>query len=245
MKVKATPKKSRPVALVTGSGKGLGAATARRLAEDGYTVVIHYFSDEAAAARTLAAVRRPAPDSSMLQADLREATQAHAMIRLVVDRYSRLDLLVNNIGGFIYKPLAQTTAADWNDVIGTNLNATFYLCAAAVPIMRKQRRGRIINFGAVDAGRMVVRPKTTPYYIAKTGVIMLTKQLAADNARYGITVNAISPGILESSVVKLKTPTGRNVQFSEIIDAIRFLTSAQAAHINGANLEVAGGFTFE
>lgn len=236
--------KTHPVALVTGAAKGLGAAIAKQLAKDGYTVIVHYFHSEKEATTLVRGLRRTNMNASMLCADLRDPKEAQSMIQLIIQRYGRLDVVVNNVGGFIFTPLAQTTAADWQEVMGTNLNATFFVCNAVIPQMRKQGNGRIINFGAVDAARMTVRPRTTPYYIAKTGIIMLTKQLAADNAKFGITVNTVSPGILESSVVKLPTPSGRYVQFKDITHAISFLVTPESHAINGTNIEIADGFIF-
>lgn len=234
-----------PVALVTGSAKGVGATIASQLARDGYTVVVHYHSSSKDAERTLKKIREISPNSSMLAANIRVQTEREQFVRLVYERYGRIDVLVNTVGNFIYTPLAQTTVNAWRDVFETNLEATLFLSQLVLPIMRTQQHGRIINFGAVSADRMIVRPNTTPYYIAKTGVIMLTKQLAQENARYGITVNAVSPGILESSVVKLKTPTGRYIQFSDIARVVSFLVHPESQAINGANIEVADGFRFE
>lgn len=233
------------VALVTGAAKGVGAAIALRLAHDGYTIIVHYHSSSKDAEATLKKIRVVAPTSSMVSADIRKQKEREQLVRLVMKRYGRIDVLVNTVGNFIYTPLANTSVDAWRDVMESNLEATMFLSQLVLPIMRKQRSGRIINFGAVSADRMVVRPHTTPYYIAKTGVIMLTKQLAHDNAKYGITVNAISPGILESSVVKLKTPTGKYVQFADIARTIAFLVQPESQAINGANIEVADGFKFE
>ncbi len=238
-------KLSSPVAIVTGSAKGVGAAIATQLARDGYTVVVHYRSSRRDAERTLKRIRALRPESSLLSADISAQSEREQLVGLAFKRYGRIDVLVNAVGNFIYAPLEKTTVAAWKDVFETNLDATLFLSQLVIPVMRKQKHGRIINFGAVSADRMVVRPRTTPYYIAKTGVIMLTKQLAADNARYGITVNAISPGILESSVVKLKTPTGKYVRFSDISRVVSFLVRPESQAINGANIEVADGFHFE
>ncbi|PIW36489.1 MAG: bifunctional dihydropteridine reductase/dihydrofolate reductase TmpR [Candidatus Kerfeldbacteria bacterium CG15_BIG_FIL_POST_REV_8_21_14_020_45_12] len=233
------------VAVVTGAAKGVGAAIAKRLVTADLAVVIHYHTSEADAKKTLAQLRRVNPDCAMLPANLRETKQAEQLINLVMERYGRIDLLINNVGNFIYKPLARTSIEDWNDVIETNLTATFSLCQAVLPQMRQQKYGRIVNVGQVDAARMVIRPKTTPYAIAKTGVVMLTKQLAFDNAKFGIRVNAISPGIVETSVVKLKTPTGTLVPVEDIANAVAYLVADESTQVNGANLEVANGFTFE
>lgn len=108
--------------------------------------------------------------------------------------------------------------------------------------MQKKKWGRIINFGCVGADNLTIREKTTPYYIAKSGVIMLTKVLAYEYAKYGITINSISPGILQTSVAKPKTPTGKFAEFEDIINAVNFLLKDDSSYINGANLEVAGGW---
>lgn len=233
-----------PIALVTGAAKGVGATIAEQLARDGYTVVVHYHSSTADAERTLKAIRTHQPASSMIAADIRSQKERKQLVNLVLKRYGRIDVLVNTVGNFIFTPLAQTSVDVWRDVLETNLEATMFLSQLVLPQMRKQKYGRIVNFGAVSADRMIARPRTTPYYIAKTGVIILTKQLAEDNAKYGITVNAISPGILESSVVKLKTPTGKYIRFNDIARTVSFVVQPESQAINGANIEVAGGFKF-
>lgn len=230
--------------MVAGGARGLGAALVWHLAKNDWTVVIHYLTSKGAATNLLTKIRRLTPNSMALAADLREAQQARQLINSIWQNYQQLDLVVNNVGNFIYKPLSKTSPEEWNDVIGTNLNATFYACHYALPLMRRRQCGHIINFAAVDAGRLTTRAKTTPYYIAKTGVTMLTKQLAADNASYGIRVNAIAPGILQSSVVKLPTPTKKYVQFADIARVVDFLLAPQNINVNGATVEVAGGFKF-
>ncbi len=234
----------KKIALVTGAAKGVGKTIAQKLVQDGYTVVVHYFSSADDASKTVQSLQRTAPDSSMIQGNLRDATAAESMVSLVIERYGRIDLLVNNVGNFIYKPLAKTTLEEWNDVIETNLTATFLLCSLVLPSMRTQKSGVIINIGQVDAARMQIRPMTTPYAIAKTGILMLTKQLAFDNAKKGIRINAISPGIIETAKTKLQTPTETYISPDAIADAVSYLSGEQSTSVNGANLEVADGFTF-
>ena len=108
--------------------------------------------------------------------------------------------------------------------------------------MKKKKWGRIINFGCVAADSLTVRKNTTPYYIAKTGVIMLTKVLAYEYAKFAITVNSVSPGILKTSVAKPPTPSGGYAQFEDIENAINFILSPASGYLNGANIEVAGGW---
>ena len=108
--------------------------------------------------------------------------------------------------------------------------------------MKKKGWGRIINFGCVAGDSITVRKNTTPYYIAKTGIIMLTKTFAYEYAKYNITVNSVSPGILKTSIVKARTPKGRYADFPDIINAINFLLKEESDYVNGANIEVAGGW---
>ena len=108
--------------------------------------------------------------------------------------------------------------------------------------MKKKKWGRIINFGCAAADSITIRERTTPYYIAKTGVIMLTKVLAYEYAHYGITVNSVSPGILKTSITKPPTPSGKYAQFEDILNAVNFLLKTESNYINGANIEIAGGW---
>src|SRR3989338_341332 len=164
------------------------------------------------------------------------------MFRNIDKKLGSVDILINLIGNFIFEPITTTTFEKFRDVIASNLYSTFLCCNETFPMMQKKKWGRIINFGCVGADSITIREKTTPYYIAKTGVIMLTKVLAYESAKYGITVNSISPGILETSVAKPPTPSGRFVQFTDIINAINFLLKEESSYINGSNIEVSGGF---
>lgn len=232
----------QPIALVTGAAKGLGAAIAVHLAQQGYTVVVHYRSSEKDAERTLSAVSTYSSDSTMIPADVANATDIQKMVRVIAHRYGRLDVVVHTVGTFLYRKLADTRVEDWQDVMRTNLQSSFILSQAVMPIMQKQQYGRVIFFGCAGADRMVTHLHTTPYYIAKTGVVMLTKQLASEQAAHGITVNCISPGILESSVADAPTPTGRRIPFAPVLHTISLLLQEENQYINGANIEIADGW---
>lgn len=234
--------KKQQIALVMGAAKGLGAAIALRLAEEGYTVVVHYHASETEAAKTLEAVRALSPKSSTVTADVRSEPAVREMIQQVIQQYGRIDVLVNTIGNFIYKPLAETTLDEWKDLMETNLQSAFLLAQSVIPVMQQQKYGRMVFFGCAGADRMVTRPHTTPYYIAKAGVVMLTKQLGAEYAPDGITVNCISPGILESSVAEANTPIKRKIPFTPVLNMISLLLEKDKEYINGANIEIADGW---
>lgn len=229
------------ITLVTGSAKNLGRAIALDLAKQGAKVVIHYQSSEKEARQTLNEIKKYS-EGIIIKADLTRENEVINLFQTAKKKLGTVDVLVNTIGNFIFEPITTTTFAKFKDVIGSNLYSTFLCCQQALPSMQKKKWGRIINFGCVGADNLTIREKTTPYYIAKSGVIMLTKVLAFEYAKYGITINSISPGILQTSIAKPKTPTGKFAEFEDIINAINFLLKDDSHYVNGANLEVAGGW---
>lgn len=229
------------IALVTGSAKNLGRAIAIGLAKQGAKVATHYHRNEKEAQKTLQEVKKYS-DGILVHADVTNPKEVASMIYIIEAELGKIDILINLVGNFILETITSTTFDKFQDVIESNLYSTFLCCQAVLPNMKKKRWGRIINFGCVGAQSITVREKTTPYYIAKTGVIMLTKVLAYEYAKYGITINSISPGILETSIAKPKTPTGKYAQFEDIINVINFIIKDSSSYINGASIEVAGGW---
>lgn len=229
------------IALVTGSAKNLGRAIAIDLAKQGTKIVIHYHHSKKEAQKTLAEVKKYS-GGIIVSADVTNPNEVSAMVRTTQQQLGSIDILINLVGNFIFEPITITKFEKFKDVIESNLYSTFLCCNETLPLMQKKKWGRIINFGCTGAENITIREKTTPYYIAKTGVIMFTKVLAYEYAKYGITVNSISPGILETSIAKPSTPTGRNASFEDIINAINFLLKEESNYINGANIEVAGAW---
>lgn len=231
------------VAVVTGSARGLGSALAAELAKSGYSVVVNYRKSRRDALETLQAVRRWQRDSAAIRADVSDEKAVNRLFSAVLSSYGKVDVLVNNVGDFIYKPLASTTPREFSDVLESNLMTAVLCTAEVLPSMRKARFGRIINMGCAGCDRMVTPPRTTPYYIAKTGLLMLTRSLASSEIRFGITVNMVSPGVLETSVAKLqRMPGGRHVRFSDVAGAVNFLVGPGSGYVTGANIEVSGGW---
>ena len=228
------------VVVITGVAHGLGRALAESLHAQGATIVGHYKSSQVEAESLAANLK----GMTLYQADLRDSTQIKNMFAKIITEHGRVDVLINNVGNFIYKPFEETSGEDFRDVIDTNLYATMECSEQVLPGMVAQKSGQIINFGCAGADRIIIRELTTPYYIAKTGVIMLTKITARSYAEHGIRVNAVSPGILETSIASpLHIPAGRRAQLQDIVRAVLFLLSPEAEYINGANLEVAGAWT--
>lgn len=229
------------IALVTGSAKNLGKSIAIDLAKQGAKVAIHYHNSKKEAFDTLAEVKKYS-QGIIIKTDVTNPKDISSMVQTIELKLGTIDILVNLVGNFIFEPITTTTFAKFQDVIESNLYSTFLLCKQVLPNMVKKKWGRIINFGCAGAESITIREKTTPYYIAKTGVIMLTKLLATEYAKFGITVNSISPGILETSVAKPPTPSGKFTQFKDIINITNFLLKDESSYINGANIEVAGGW---
>ena len=225
------------IALVTGGSKGLGREVALRLAQAGATVVANYRSDKKAAEEILSELRMFSKDSMIIQADITDSSQVDFLFGELQSKFGKVDILVNNVGDFIFKPLMETRDSEFVQTIESNLFTAFFCTTRALALMG-DGYGRVINIGAVGADRMLLRKLTTPYYIAKTGLVMLSKVMALD-CKNGVTINVVSPGILENGV----RPTGAAViDYSDVSNAVMFLTEVQAQNVNGANIEVSGGW---
>lgn len=233
-----------PSALVTGSAKGIGKAIVLALAEDGYDVAVHYRSSGAEAQEVARLAMEKGVRALTLQADVIQPDEAQSLVTQAEAAFGRLDVLVNNVGNYHKGPLADLDIETWHAMFDSNLHATFYTCQAAVPIMRSQGAGRIVNIGYTGAEQLVARPIIAPYGIAKTGVILYSKALAQENAEHGLTVNIVSPGVMENSVTKPldEIPMGRTGHLSELVGAVRYFLSPEARYVTGVTLEVAGGW---
>lgn len=233
----SAPQTQQKIALVTGSAKGIGAAIAIELARNGYGIVLHYRKSVRTATQTLTAVRQVSPSSSMLRADVTDARDVRRMIHLIIKRYGRLDVVVNTVGDFLYKPLARTTPHEWQQVMTSNLYSVIYMCSTVLPVLRKQRNGTIVNFGAAGALTFASpKPNTTPYHIAKAGVIAFTRQLARDNQSSGVRAFCVSPGIVDTSIIK---PTGKTIVSKEkIARVVAAVVAGRKKTASGKNIEV-------
>jgi len=235
---------SRGAALVTGSATGIGRGIVLALARDGYDVCVHYRRSEAEAEAARAEAEALGVSAITLQADVTDPEAAAALVREARDRLGGLAVLVNNVGTYLYKPLDELTVEEWDDVLATNLDATFATCRAAVPLMRAAGGGRIVNLGYAGAQSLVGRPNLAAYAIAKTGVVLLTKAIARAEAGSGITANVVAPGVIENSRTKPlgEIPAGRVGTTDEVAAAVLYFVSPEAAYVTGQVLDVAGGW---
>jgi 3-oxoacyl-[acyl-carrier protein] reductase len=244
------------VALVTGSSRGIGAATLGAFHAAGASAVLHFWDDpggenkrdaEAAAAEWRA--RPGAAPVHLLAADVRDAGQVEAMMKQVQATCGGLDVLVNNAGILKDRTLRKMTLDEWNAVLQTNLTGVFHACKYGAEILRDG--GRIVNVASI-AG-IIGFPGQANYAAAKAGVIGLTRSIAKELCRRQITVNAVAPGVVETQMMGdikpemraeyvKQIPLGRFAQPADVANAILFLASAESGYITGQVLPVTGGW---
>jgi len=236
------------VAIVTGASRGIGRAIALQLADKGAKIVVNYASSAASAEKLVSEIIASGGEAIALQADVSQADQVEDMVNKTLERFNRIDLLVNNAGITRDTLLLRMKLEDWQAVIDLNLTGVFLCTKAVSKIMLKQRSGRIINISSV-AGQMG-NPGQANYSAAKAGVIGFTKTVAKELASRGITVNAVAPGFIQTDMTsEIKAegilqyiPLGRFGQPEEIAGMVCFLaTDPAAAYITGQVFNVDGG----
>jgi 3-oxoacyl-[acyl-carrier protein] reductase len=234
-------------ALVTGSSRGIGAATALMLAADGWPVRVNYRADEAGAKAVVAQIQEAGGTATLWQGDIADADDIARMVEPGDD--GPVLVLVNNAGVRMDNLSPQIEDEQWQTVIDVNLTATFRATRAVLPKMMRARFGRIVNVASVAGIR--ANPGQANYSASKAGVIGFTRTVAAEVARRGVTVNAVAPGLIETAFTEdvmegemAKAIPARRVGTPEEVAAcIRFLASEQASYVTGTTLTVDGGLS--
>ncbi|WP_336035243.1 SDR family NAD(P)-dependent oxidoreductase [Halobacterium yunchengense] len=231
-------------ALVTGSARGVGRELCLSLADCGASVAVHYHASEDAAAEAARdAIDAGAPDVTTVQGDVTDPEGVDGVFAAAEDALGTVDVLVNNVGDFDPRHWEALSLADWNRVLDTNLTATYLASKRALDGMRAQEWGRIVNVGYASAERGMVSPKNFPYFVAKQGVLMFTRMLAADTQDDGVTVNAVSPYVVENSEeFPEDLPRDRPAAFEDVAQAVRFFCDEGSEYVSGENVEVDGGW---
>ena len=237
------------VAVVTGASRGLGASIAEELARGGAKVVVNYSRSKEPAEELVSQIEENGGEAIAVQADVSDAEQAQSLIDQAIERFNRIDVLVNNAGINRDKTLRKLTVEDWDTVVQVDLNSAFYTVHAVLPHMTEAGGGKIINMSSFvgEAGNI----GQANYAAAKAGLLGFTKTAAKELARYGITVNALCPGFIETDMVAsipeearnklLKTvPLGRFGKPEEIARAVRYLVE-DGDYITGQALDINGG----
>jgi 3-oxoacyl-[acyl-carrier protein] reductase len=224
-----------------------------QLARDGWTIAICYRTSQDATQHTVQAIQNiQSTDDNILavKCDVSDAEAAKALVEQVQGTWNRIDALINCAGPYHRVPLLEETVEGWNAMFQNNLHPVFYLSREIAEGMKERRWGRIINFSMANADQMIAQTHVTAHYIAKSGVLILTRSLAKTLGPYGITVNAISPGFIDSgsapaeelaTMVK-RIPAGYIGDVSDTVSAVKFLLSDEARYVNGTNIHVSGGW---
>lgn len=240
------------VAVVTGGSRGIGRAIVELLAELGAHVVVNYFSDDEAAQETVNAAVGKGVEAISVRADVASLSEAQRLIDTTIERFKRIDILVCNAGIWEGSPVDQMTEELWDRTLDINLRGTWAVCSAGVARMKEQRAGRIVILTSTAGQRG--EANYSNYAASKGGQIAFTKSLAAEVAEWGINVNAVAPGWVDTEMTRealgddaqrrsiaATIPVGKIATPADIAGPVAFLCSDWATHITGEVLNVNGG----
>ena len=237
------------VIIITGASGGIGSELARQLAKQGALLVL--------ASRDLDRLQTVRAECEALggqafvvQTDVILKDQCAAMVQSAFEHYGRIDVLINGAGPYHRINLFEETVDGWREMFDGNLHPIFYLAQAVAPGMKTRKSGRIINFSMANADQMIAQPDVTAHYIAKAGILILTRTLAKLLAPHGITVNAVSPGFIDSGSappeelagMTKRIPAGYIGTVDDTVAAVRYLLSNEARYVNGANIQISGAW---
>jgi len=239
------------VAIVTGGAQGIGLAIAARLAADGSALVIADLNAEGAE-RAASSLSEAGPTALAIGADITSDQGRARIVSAALERHGRIDVLVNNAGILPRVPLMEVTPEVWHRTMQVNLDAAFFCSQAVLPAMRAQGRGRIINISSMSA-RTGGQASPPHYATSKTGLVGMTRALARVVGAWGVTVNAVAPGMIDTEMLAALTPEQRQWWLEQIplarlgtpedvAGAVAFLASDDASYITGATLDVNGGY---
>ena len=241
---------TKRVVLVTGGGRGIGEAISVIFGKNGDIVVVNYLSNEKRAREVVAKIKEADGEAIALKADISRHDEAFRMVDDIVEKYGRLDVLVNNAGMAKGGLLMLLDEKDWDSVINSNLKGVFNCCKAAVRQMIAQKKGIIINVSSLSG--ITGLAGQSDYSAAKGGVIAFTKAIAKELAQFGILVNAVAPGVIDTEMIG-DVPEAIRKKFLEMIPLkrfgkpeevagiVKFLASSEASYITGEAIVVSGG----
>ena len=241
---------SERVALITGGAKGIGRGIALDLGKKQWSVAICYRSSEHEAEQTRKAIEDSGGNALAVRCDVSDPTAVQDFVNQVEHTWGKIDAVINGTGPYHRINVFQETPEGWSEMFTNNLHPILYLAQAVAPGMRARKYGRIISFSMANADKMEAQPQVTAHYIAKVGVLILTRTLATMLAPDGITVNAISPGFIDSGSappeelegMAQKVPAGYIGTVNDTVSAVQYLLSDEARYVTGANLHLSGGW---
>ena len=238
------------VALVTGGRRGIGKATALKLAGEGATIAVHYSRSTPKAEEVCAQIRNMGQKAVSVQADIADRDAVNKMVVTVAAELGTIELLVNNAGDVGDMTFEELTPEHWDRIIAVNLTGPFNVLWAVKPGMIEKQFGRIVNVSSIAA--LAVRPNQLPYAAAKAGVISLTKSCCGPLAQHNIRINSVAPGAIATDMLgevspemaaqlRSTTPLGRFGEPEEMADVIAFLLSEESSYMTGSTVIASGG----
>jgi 3-oxoacyl-[acyl-carrier protein] reductase len=239
------------VALVTGAAKGIGRAIALTLATNGADIAVNYLSSQDEALEVVRGIESKGRKALAIRADVTSEVEVAVLVENTLAHFGRLDILVNNVGDWITKDVETMSLGEWRRVLDTSVTAAFLCSRQVLPIMKRQRWGRIVNLAAAGAYRAHGASGMSAFYAAKAGIVAFTKSLAREVGRSGITVNAVAPGVVADKERTVKealevkdeeTSVGRPGTSWDIAATVTFLVSDEANFVTGDVINVTGGW---
>lgn len=236
--------------MITGGARGIGRAVGLRLAEQGWSVAFCHRKSAEAADATAREIEDRGGRALHGVYDVSDPKACEAFVARVLETWGRVDVLVNGAGPYTRVPLLESSLESWHEMFDHNLDPVFYMSRLVAEPMRRQRSGRIVSFSMANADQMVGQPQLTAHYIAKVGVLVLTRTLARILGPHGITVNAVSPGFIDSGSAPAEElqkmvksiPAGYVGELKDAVAVVLFLLSEEARYVNGANVHLSGGW---
>jgi len=243
---------SNRVAIVTGSGRGIGAAIALRLAEAGASIVINDIGDMAPAESVAEEISKMGGNSLVVSANISDSGEVNKLVETVIDKYGKVDILVNNAGITRDQLIMRMSDDDWDAVLGVNLKSVFLCTRAVLRPMMKQRWGRIVSMASIVG--LIGNAGQANYASSKAGIIGLTRSIAKEVGSRGITANAVAPGFIDTLMTQQLTDERKKALADQIVlgylgtprdvaEAVAFLASEEARYITGQVLTVDGGIS--
>ncbi len=237
-------------ALIAGGARGIGREVGLRLGERGWAVALCYRKSRVEAEATAVAVEARGGRALAVHADVSTPEVCAALVQKVLDWQGRIDALIHCAGPYHRVDLLEETPVGWREMFSNNLDSFFYLASLVAPVMVKQQNGRIVAFSMANADRLMAQTQLTAHYLAKVGVLGLVRSLAKALAKHKITVNAVSPGFIDSGSVDSaelrglvkSIPAGRIGSLADAAEAVLYLLSDEAAYVTGTSLHVSGGW---
>ena len=238
------------VALITGGARGIGRAIGLDLARAGWSIALCYRDSEAEARATCEAIEATGASALASKTDVSNPDAVERLVAAVEARFSRIDAVVNAAGPYHRAKLLDETTDGWRSMFANNLDPVFFTAKYAAPGMRERRFGRILSFSMAGADRIAANTTVTAHFIAKSGVLSLSRALAKELAPHGVTVNCISPGFVDSKSapaeelesMRKNIPAGYVGSVEDVVAAARYLLSDDARYVTGANVHVSGGW---